>query len=63
MNEQTRTPEQLPATARLMRMKEVIRVTGMSLSFIDKRINEWEFPPAISLTAKSVAWVEEEVQQ
>ncbi|KNH11817.1 transcriptional regulator [Vibrio lentus] len=63
MNDQTRTTKQLPTTCRLMRMKEVIRVTGMSRSFIYKRINEGEFPTAISLSAKSVAWVEEEVQQ
>ncbi|MEZ8229442.1 helix-turn-helix transcriptional regulator [Vibrio splendidus] len=63
MNDQTRTTEQLPATSRLMRMKEVIRVTGMSRSFIYKRISEGEFPSAVSLSMKSVAWVEEEVQQ
>lgn len=62
MNDQTRTTEQLPATTRLMRMKEVIRVTGMSRSFIYKRISEGEFPSAVSLSVKSTAWVEHEVQ-
>jgi prophage regulatory protein len=62
MNNQNTTMEHFPATTRLMRLKEVIQVTGMSRSSIYCRINEGEFPPAVSLGKRSVAWVEEEVQ-
>jgi prophage regulatory protein len=62
MNNQITTIEHLPATSRLMRLKEVIQVTGMSRSSIYCRINEGKFPAAVSLGERSVAWVEEEVQ-
>ncbi|MGR5340161.1 helix-turn-helix transcriptional regulator [Vibrio astriarenae] len=62
MNNQNTTMEHFPATTRLMRLKEVIQVTGMSRSSIYCRINEGNFPRAVSLSERSVAWVEEEVQ-
>ncbi|MGR5165977.1 helix-turn-helix transcriptional regulator [Vibrio astriarenae] len=62
MNNQITTKEHLPATSRLMRLREVIQVTGLSRSSIYCRINEGKFPPAVSLGERSVAWVEEEVQ-
>ncbi|MGR5118485.1 AlpA family transcriptional regulator [Vibrio astriarenae] len=47
---------------RLIKLKEVISVTGLSRSSIYKFMDEKRFPQSISLGERSVAWVEEEVQ-
>ena len=49
---------------RLLRIKEVIALTGLSRSYIYKLTDEGGFPPKVNLTAggTSVAWVEAEVQ-
>ncbi|CAM4357413.1 helix-turn-helix transcriptional regulator [Vibrio agarivorans] len=57
-----KTIEQFPVTSRLMRVKEIIRITGLSRSSLYKCISEGQFPKAVSLSERSVAWVEEEVQ-
>jgi prophage regulatory protein len=48
---------------RLIRLKSVIECTGMARSTIYKYINEGSFPKPVSLGARSVAWVESEVQE
>ena len=48
---------------RLIRLKEVISLTGLSRSGIYKYISEDRFPQCVSLGARAVAWVEHEVQQ
>lgn len=55
MTNQTKT------TQRLMRMNEVIRITGLSRSSIYDRMNAGRFPKSVSLGCRSVAWVESEV--
>lgn len=55
MTNQTKT------TQRLMRMNEVIRITGLSRSSIYDRMNAGLFPKSVSLGCRSVAWVESEV--
>lgn len=57
MTEQTKT------THRLMRMNEVIRMTGLSRSSIYDRMNAGLFPRSCSLGSRSVAWVESEVME
>lgn len=55
MTNQTKT------TQRLMRMNEVIRITGLSRSSIYDRMNAGLFPRSCSLGCRSVARVESEV--
>ncbi|WP_299686741.1 AlpA family transcriptional regulator [uncultured Vibrio sp.] len=47
---------------RLIKLKEVIAVTGLSRSSIYKYMDERQFPQSVSLGERSVAWVEDEVQ-
>ena len=48
---------------RLIRLKEVIVVTGLSRSRIYQYINEDRFPTSVSLGGRSIAFVESEIQQ
>jgi len=48
---------------RLIRISEVIDMTGLSRSCIYRYINEERFPMSVSLSPRSVAWVESEIQQ
>lgn len=47
---------------RLIRLKEVMKISGLSRSGIYKFIKEGKFPKSVSLGVRSVAWVEQEVQ-
>ncbi|MGF1826251.1 AlpA family transcriptional regulator [Vibrio splendidus] len=62
MNNEMNHNKELPASSRLLRLKEVIQVTGISRSSLYKYLNEGQFPPPISLGARSVAWIDHEVQ-
>lgn len=46
---------------RLIRMKDVMRITGLSRSRIYQYIGEGRFPASVSLGGRSVAWVESEI--
>lgn len=46
---------------RLIKLKEVIQKTSLGHSSIYKLISEGTFPKQVSLGAKSVAWLESEV--
>lgn len=46
---------------RLIRMKEVIHLTGLSRPSVYRFMKEGAFPNSIDLGERSVAWVEEEV--
>jgi prophage regulatory protein len=46
---------------RIIRLREVIRCTGLARSTIYKFIEEGIFPGAVSLGGRAVGWVEEEV--
>jgi len=48
--------------ARLIRLKEVTEVTGLSKSGVYKYISEGRFPANVPLGGRAVAWVESEVQ-
>jgi len=48
---------------RLIRLNEVIRITGLSRSRIYQYISEDKFPDSVSIGGRSVAWVESEVCQ
>lgn len=47
---------------RLIRMKEVMYLTGLSRPSVYRLMNAGLFPNSIELGERSVAWVEEEVQ-
>lgn len=46
---------------RLLRLKEVKNITGLSTSGIYKLINEGKFPTQLKITEKSVAWSYQEM--
>jgi len=47
---------------KIIRLKEVIDCTGLSRTSVYKFIAEGRFPRSVSLGARSVGWVESEVQ-
>ncbi len=48
-------------TERLLKLPEVIQVTGMSKSAIARKEKAGEFPKRIKLGARSMAWSETEI--
>ena len=48
---------------RLIRLKEVMAMTGLSRSYVYQLIGQGYFSQSISLGARAVAWVQSEVQQ
>lgn len=47
---------------RFIRLRDVMRYTGLARSTIYKFIEEGMFPKSVSLGGRAVGWVEEEVQ-
>lgn len=47
---------------RFLRLPEVLNMTALSRSSVYRLMNAGMFPASIQLSAKSIAWVEEEVQ-
>lgn len=52
----------MKTTNRILRLPEVVRVTGISRSSVYLKIQQGAFPPPIKLGARSVGWIEEEIQ-
>jgi prophage regulatory protein len=48
---------------RLLRLKEVLNRTGLGRSYTYRLIAEGKFPKSVPLGGRSVAWVEEEVEE
>ena len=48
---------------RIIRLREVLDVTGLARSTVYKCIEEDTFPRPVPLGGRSVGWVEEEVQE
>jgi prophage regulatory protein len=48
---------------RLLRMTDVIKLTGLPKSTIYLKIKNKEFPDQVSIGARSVAWVETEINE
>ena len=46
---------------RLLRLRQVLDIVGLSKSAVYARIREGSFPKSISLGGTSVAWIEAEV--
>jgi prophage regulatory protein len=49
-------------TMRLIRLKEVLRLTGLSRSTIYNRMGKGHFPKPVKLGERMVAWVESEIE-
>lgn len=47
---------------RLIKLREVMNSTGLARSTIYKYIKDGSFPESVNLGVRSVAWVEDEVQ-
>jgi prophage regulatory protein len=47
---------------RIIRMKEVLRMCGVSRSTLLRRIDAGEFPAPVSLGARAIGWREGEVR-
>ncbi len=54
--------QQQTEQSRLIRLPEVLRMTGLSRTGVYDRIREGKFPAPVSLGASAVAWVEIEVK-
>ncbi len=48
-------------TMRFMKLKEVMQTTGLARSTIYKHIADGTFPKPVSLGGRSVAWIDNEV--
>ncbi|HBK3325498.1 TPA: AlpA family transcriptional regulator [Vibrio parahaemolyticus] len=48
-------------STRLIRLNEVMAITGLSRSSIYRYIDEGRFPEAVSIGSRTVAWVDREI--
>jgi prophage regulatory protein len=55
--------ETIAFQSRVLRLKEVCRVTGFGRSFIYQLQAERRFPHSIKIGARAVGWLESEVRQ
>ncbi len=53
----------MPVSARILRLPEVQRRTGLSRSTIYVRLDQGLFPRPVSLGARAVGWIESEVDE
>lgn len=61
MGDQSTIPAR-EAPGRLLRMRDVMRETGLSRRTIERRVNAGTFPGRIRLGPQSVAWSEREIE-
>ncbi|GDX04844.1 AlpA family transcriptional regulator [Buttiauxella sp. A111] len=52
-----------PENMRLIRIADVMNITGLKKSTIYMKVKSNEFPTQVQIGSNSVAWVENEVQQ
>lgn len=53
----------MPGTSRLLRIREVLRLCGLSRTTLYREIKLHNFPAPIKLSARSVGWSQEDVAQ
>jgi predicted DNA-binding transcriptional regulator AlpA len=53
--------ERVPARCRLIRLKEVMDICGLSRTSLYRGIKTEEFPAPVKLSTRSVAWLHDEV--
>lgn len=59
-NPTSQTPS--PTPSRVLRLKEVCKVTGLGRSFIYQLQSERRFPHSIRIGVRAVGWLDNEVQ-
>lgn len=52
-----------PGTTRLLRIREVLRLCGLSRATLYREIKLHAFPAPVKLSARSVGWLQEDVAQ
>lgn len=52
-----------PGTARLLRIREVLQMCGLSRATLYREIKLHAFPAPVKLSARSVGWLQEDVAQ
>ena len=52
-----------PGTSRLLRIREVLRLCGLSRATLYREIKLHTFPAPVKLSARSVGWLQEDVAQ
>ena len=55
------TSKEIQVANRIIRLPEVIRLTGLSRSAIYQRMSENAFPNSIPLGGRTVGWLESEI--
>lgn len=48
---------------KIVRLPELITITGLARSTIYKHISEGTFPKPVPLSSRSVGWIDEEIDQ
>ncbi|GJJ00738.1 hypothetical protein RugamoR64_12760 [Duganella rhizosphaerae] len=57
------TTKTVPGTRRLIRIREVLQLCGMSRATLYREIKLHMFPAPVKLSARSVAWLHDDVMQ
>lgn len=52
-----------PGTARMLRIREVLQLCGLSRATLYREINLHTFPAPVKLSARSVGWLQDDVMQ
>ena len=52
-----------PGTCRLLRITEVLNISGLSRATLYREIALHDFPAPLRISARSVAWLQDEVMQ
>lgn len=53
----------IPGTCRLMRIREVLQLSGLSRTTLYREINSHAFPAPVKLSSRSVGWLQDDVTQ
>jgi predicted DNA-binding transcriptional regulator AlpA len=57
------TNKTIPGTCRLMRIREVLQLCGLSRATLYREIKLHSFPAPVKLSARSVGWLQDDVVQ
>jgi predicted DNA-binding transcriptional regulator AlpA len=59
----TRHTDNAPGTTRMLRIREVLQLCGLSRATLYREIKLHAFPAPVKLSARSVGWLQEDVAQ
>lgn len=57
------TNKTIPGTCRLLRIREVLQLCGLSRATLYREIKLHSFPAPVKLSARSVGWLQDDVVQ